>query len=232
MSIMQELESTSTLFGGNIPFIEEQYEKYLADPGSVAADWRGYFDTPARRRARRGARAGDRVVHPARQEPPRRRCDGGRYHHAQAGAGAAAHKQVPHPGDVPFGSRSPEAPGESQHPRPGSLHLWLQRRRHGYRVRRRLLQGRPAAHAPRRPHRGSQGHLLPHLRRGVHVHIRHVGEALRAGIVSSRSIHGRPSPRSSAGTSSSASPRPRPSSATCTPSTSGRSASRSRAARP
>ena len=45
MSNMKTFEATSTLFGGNVPFIEEQYESYLADPGSVAADWRAYFDT-------------------------------------------------------------------------------------------------------------------------------------------------------------------------------------------
>jgi len=45
MSTMQEFESSSTLFGGNAPFIEEQYETYLADPAAVGADWRAYFDT-------------------------------------------------------------------------------------------------------------------------------------------------------------------------------------------
>ena len=45
MSMMKDFESTSTLFGGNVPFIEEQYESYLADPASVGADWRAYFDT-------------------------------------------------------------------------------------------------------------------------------------------------------------------------------------------
>jgi 2-oxoglutarate dehydrogenase E1 component len=45
MSTMQELQRDSTLFGGNAPFIEEQYEAYLADPGAVGADWRAYFDT-------------------------------------------------------------------------------------------------------------------------------------------------------------------------------------------
>src|SRR5438477_3236110 len=44
MTMMREFESTSTLFGGNAPFIEEQYENYLANPGSVAPDWRSYFD--------------------------------------------------------------------------------------------------------------------------------------------------------------------------------------------
>src|ERR1700737_4635140 len=45
MSTMQEFESSSTLFGGTAPFIEEQYEAYLADPAAVGADWRAYFDT-------------------------------------------------------------------------------------------------------------------------------------------------------------------------------------------
>ncbi|MHB8494087.1 MAG: 2-oxoglutarate dehydrogenase E1 component [Casimicrobiaceae bacterium] len=41
---MKELESTSTLFGGNAPFVEELYESYLADPGRVPTEWREYFD--------------------------------------------------------------------------------------------------------------------------------------------------------------------------------------------
>ena len=45
MSTMQELESSSTLFGGNIPFIEAQYEQYLANPEAVSEDWRSYFDS-------------------------------------------------------------------------------------------------------------------------------------------------------------------------------------------
>ncbi len=44
MGLMKELESTSTLFGANAPFIEELYERYLADPTAVPAEWRGYFD--------------------------------------------------------------------------------------------------------------------------------------------------------------------------------------------
>jgi 2-oxoglutarate dehydrogenase E1 component len=44
MGIMKELESTSTLFGTNAPFIEELYEQYLSDPDSVSAQWRAYFD--------------------------------------------------------------------------------------------------------------------------------------------------------------------------------------------
>ncbi len=44
MGTMKELESTSTLFGGNAPFVEELYESYLADPGRVPPEWREYFD--------------------------------------------------------------------------------------------------------------------------------------------------------------------------------------------
>src|SRR4029079_15622037 len=44
MGTMREFESTSTLFGGNAPFIEELYESYLADPASVSPEWRSYFD--------------------------------------------------------------------------------------------------------------------------------------------------------------------------------------------
>jgi len=43
--MLRELEQSSTLFGGNAPFIEEQYEIYLSDPGAVSADWRTYFDS-------------------------------------------------------------------------------------------------------------------------------------------------------------------------------------------
>jgi 2-oxoglutarate dehydrogenase E1 component len=45
MSMMREFEETSTLFGGNAPFIEDQYERYLGDPDAVSPDWRVYFDT-------------------------------------------------------------------------------------------------------------------------------------------------------------------------------------------
>src|SRR5216110_2593105 len=44
MGSMTEFLSSSTLFGSNAPFIEELYERYLADPTSVDGEWRGYFD--------------------------------------------------------------------------------------------------------------------------------------------------------------------------------------------
>ena len=45
MSTMQEFASGSTLFGGNAPYIEEQYERYLANPAEVPGEWRVYFDS-------------------------------------------------------------------------------------------------------------------------------------------------------------------------------------------
>ncbi|HEX2649899.1 MAG TPA: 2-oxoglutarate dehydrogenase E1 component [Burkholderiales bacterium] len=42
--MLKQLLENSYLFGGNAPFVEEQYEKYLADPASVPEEWRAYFD--------------------------------------------------------------------------------------------------------------------------------------------------------------------------------------------
>src|SRR5436190_22068528 len=42
--MLKQLQESSYLFGGNAPFIEEQYEKYLSDPASVPEEWRAYFD--------------------------------------------------------------------------------------------------------------------------------------------------------------------------------------------
>ncbi|MDP3205196.1 MAG: 2-oxoglutarate dehydrogenase E1 component, partial [Hydrogenophaga sp.] len=37
-------KNNSYLFGGNAPYVEEMYENYLANPGSVPDTWRSYFD--------------------------------------------------------------------------------------------------------------------------------------------------------------------------------------------
>src|SRR4029079_15989977 len=42
--MMQEYRSNSYLFGGNAPYVEEMYEAYLDNPGSVPDNWRSYFD--------------------------------------------------------------------------------------------------------------------------------------------------------------------------------------------
>jgi len=43
-SVYQAYASNTYLFGGNAPYVEEMYENYLANPGSVSDTWREYFD--------------------------------------------------------------------------------------------------------------------------------------------------------------------------------------------
>ncbi len=40
----QQFSDNSYLFGGNAPYVEELYEAYLDNPGSVPDNWRTYFD--------------------------------------------------------------------------------------------------------------------------------------------------------------------------------------------
>ena len=42
--MMQQFSASSYLFGGNAPYVEELYEAYLDNPGSVPENWRAYFD--------------------------------------------------------------------------------------------------------------------------------------------------------------------------------------------
>ena len=48
---MQRNRNSSFLYGGNAPYVEDQYEQYLNDPAQVPPEWRDYFDalraTPA-----------------------------------------------------------------------------------------------------------------------------------------------------------------------------------------
>ncbi|TNF63802.1 MAG: 2-oxoglutarate dehydrogenase E1 component [Burkholderiales bacterium] len=43
-SVYVAYKGNSYLFGGNAPYVEEMYEKYLENPGSVPENWRSYFD--------------------------------------------------------------------------------------------------------------------------------------------------------------------------------------------
>ena len=42
--MMKQFQRSSHLFGGNAPYIEDLYESYLDNPGSVPEQWREYFD--------------------------------------------------------------------------------------------------------------------------------------------------------------------------------------------
>ena len=43
-TVYSTYRSNTYLFGGNAPYVEEMYENYLANPGSVPDTWREYFD--------------------------------------------------------------------------------------------------------------------------------------------------------------------------------------------
>ena len=43
-SVYSAYHGNTYLFGGNAPYVEEMYENYLANPGSVPETWREYFD--------------------------------------------------------------------------------------------------------------------------------------------------------------------------------------------
>ncbi len=42
--MMRQFQVNSYLFGGNAPYVEELYERYLDNPASVPDKWRAYFD--------------------------------------------------------------------------------------------------------------------------------------------------------------------------------------------
>ncbi|MDD3935177.1 2-oxoglutarate dehydrogenase E1 component [Rhodoferax sp.] len=44
-TVYQAYQANTYLFGGNAPYVEEMYENYLANPGSVPETWRDYFDS-------------------------------------------------------------------------------------------------------------------------------------------------------------------------------------------
>ena len=60
--MMQQYRSNSYLFGGNAPYVEEMYEAYLDNPGSVPDGWRSYFDALQNVPAADGSNARD-VAH-------------------------------------------------------------------------------------------------------------------------------------------------------------------------
>ena len=43
-TLMKDFEASSNLFGSNAPYVEELYERYLADANSIDVSWRRVFD--------------------------------------------------------------------------------------------------------------------------------------------------------------------------------------------
>ncbi len=58
-SVYTTYQGNTYLFGGNAPYVEEMYENYLENPGSVTDSWREYFDALQHVAAADGSNAKD-----------------------------------------------------------------------------------------------------------------------------------------------------------------------------
>jgi 2-oxoglutarate dehydrogenase E1 component len=92
--MMQETRANSHLFGGNAPYVEEMYEAYLDNPGSVPENWRKYFDAMQHVPAVDGSNARD-VAHAPVVESFAQRAKAGTFGSKASSADlAVARKQV------------------------------------------------------------------------------------------------------------------------------------------
>jgi 2-oxoglutarate dehydrogenase E1 component len=93
--MMKAFLSNSYLFGGNAPYVEELYESYLNNPGSVPEQWRQYFDTMQMVPAADGNPQTRDVAHaPIVQSFAERAKEGTLQPRVMGGDAAAARKQV------------------------------------------------------------------------------------------------------------------------------------------
>lgn len=93
--MMKAFLANSYLFGGNAPYVEELYESYLNNPGSVSDQWRSYFDTMQRVPAADGNPQTPDVAHaPIVQSFAERAKEGTLQPRVMGGDAAAARKQV------------------------------------------------------------------------------------------------------------------------------------------
>jgi 2-oxoglutarate dehydrogenase E1 component len=93
--MMKTFHSNSYLFGGNAPYVEELYEAYLNNPGSVPEQWRTYFDTMQRVPAADGNPQTVDVAHaPIVQSFAERGKEGTLQPRVMGGDAATARKQV------------------------------------------------------------------------------------------------------------------------------------------
>ena len=163
---MQQYRSNSYLFGGNAPYVEELYEAYLDNPGSVPDNWRAYFDALQHVPAADGTDARD-VAHAPVVESFAQRAKANAFGNKassdrprgrpQAGPRPVADRRLPLPRLALGRPRPAEAPGAPEDPRAGAGVLRPDRSRHGHRVQR-------------------HEHLLP---TAEHMTLREIVQALR-----------------------------------------------------
>jgi len=93
--MMKAFQSNSYLFGGNAPYVEELYESYLNNPGSVPDTWRAWFDSLQMLAAADGKPETRDVAHaPIVQSFAERAREGRLQPQVMGGDAATARKQV------------------------------------------------------------------------------------------------------------------------------------------
>ncbi|MEB2353486.1 MAG: 2-oxoglutarate dehydrogenase E1 component [Burkholderiaceae bacterium] len=93
--MMKAFQSNSYLFGGNAPYVEELYENYLNNPGSVPEAWRAWFDSMQAVPAADGSTQTRDIAHaPIVQSFAERAREGTLQPRMMGGDAATARKQV------------------------------------------------------------------------------------------------------------------------------------------
>jgi len=93
--MMKAFQSNSYLFGGNAPYVEELYESYLNNPGSVPEAWRAWFDSMQAVPAADGSTQTRDIAHaPIVQSFAERAREGTLQPRMMGGDAATARKQV------------------------------------------------------------------------------------------------------------------------------------------
>jgi len=93
--MLKAFQANSYLFGGNAPYVEELYESYLNNPGSVPDHWREYFDNLQAAPASNGDPQTRDVAHaPIVQSFAERSKDGTLQPRVMGGDAGTARKQV------------------------------------------------------------------------------------------------------------------------------------------
>ncbi len=93
--MMKAFQSNSYLFGGNAPYVEELYESYLNNPGSVPETWRAWFDSMQAVPAADGSTQTRDIAHaPIIQSFAERAREGTLQPRMMGGDAATARKQV------------------------------------------------------------------------------------------------------------------------------------------
>ncbi len=192
-TVFKHQYATSHLQGANATYVEWLYEQFLAEPGSVPAEWRQYFGTLAADRRRGSARA-DRSSRNAALAAAwlagRRRRAGGRRgsREREAGRSLAVDSGLQPPRSSNRRSRSARYVGAS---RTGGVELRFPRAgrgRFGARVLdRRLGRHRPLAHEAAGHSGAAEANLLRQARGRVCAHLARSRAALAA-----RAVRGEP----------------------------------------